>query len=361
MPEMMDWPQGEPNEVVTRALRQLRAGRLVALPTESVYVVVASALAPGALAAIDRAVGAHAPVTILLGQAIEVFDWLPAFRGVGIRLARRFWPGPLTLVSGAGTALGLLPHLARSLPERCAPDGQLSLRLPYHEAARQVAQRLGTPLLAVPTEWTSADQLVSTLGDKDVLIVNDGRTSFGQADTVVEVNGRDWHLRHEGAVPAEEITEAVPCQIVIVCTGNTCRSPMAAGICRKLLAERMHCTPEELAEHGFIVQSAGVAAGLGNPATPEAVAVAREIGADISAHASQPLTIELMVQADRLFAMTAGHLRMLYGVRGVTPALLSPLGDDVDDPIGGSAEQYKACAQQIKTYLEALLPELCEC
>jgi L-threonylcarbamoyladenylate synthase len=361
MPEMLDWPQGEPNEVVSRALSHLRAGRLVVLPTESIYMVVASALAPGALDAIDRAVGPNTPATILLGQAIEVFDWLPAFRSVGIRLARSFWPGPLTLVSGSGTMRGLLPYLSRPVQERLAPSGQFSLRLPYHEAARQVAQRLGTPLLAVPTEWISADQVKASLGEKDVLIVNDGRTSFAQADTVVEVNGRNWSLRQEGAIPAEDITEAAPCRIVFVCTGNTCRSPMAEGICRKLLAERLRCSRDELGEHGFIVQSAGVAAGPGNPATAEAVDAIREIGADISAHRSQPLTIELMVQADRLFAMTAGHLRMLYGVRGVTPALLSPFGDDVDDPIGGSAEQYRDCARQIKTYLEALLPELCEC
>src|ERR1700693_912279 len=101
MPEIMDWPQGEALAEVTRAVQHLREGRLVALPTESVYMVAASALAPGASEALEQVVGGVAP-TLILGQAAQVFDWLPYFRGVGVRLARRFWPGPLTLVSGAG-------------------------------------------------------------------------------------------------------------------------------------------------------------------------------------------------------------------------------------------------------------------
>ena len=298
---------------------------------------------------------------LLLSQAAQVYDWLPFFRGVGVRLARRFWPGPLTLVSGMGIRQGLFSRLPQAVQKRLAPAEQLALRLPDHTAARRTAQQLDTPLIAAATPWISPDQVAASIGDKATLIVQNGRVPFAQADTVVSVRGRDWQTLHEGAIPASEIEEAAPCRIVFVCTGNTCRSPLAEGLCRKLLADRLGCSPAELFRHGFYVQSAGIAAMIGAEATPEAVAVAQELGADLSGHGSQPLSVELLLEADRLYAMTTSHVRMLYGVRGVTPRLLAPDGEDVADPIGGTPEVYRDCALQIKGHLEALLPELCEC
>jgi protein-tyrosine-phosphatase/tRNA A37 threonylcarbamoyladenosine synthetase subunit TsaC/SUA5/YrdC len=361
MPEVMDWPPGDPHAVITRALQHLREGRLVVFPTESVYMVAAGALAPEALSRLDRQVGADRPVTLLLGQAVEAFDWLPHLRGVGIRLARRFWPGPLTLESGAGISQGLFPNLPEAVRKRLAPARLLDVRLPDHAAVRQIAARLEMPLVAFATPWITPEQVVEPLGDNVALVIRNGRATFAQPDTVVHVHGRNWRIRQEGAIPTSEIAEAAPCRILFVCTGNTCRSPLAEGLCRKLLADRLGCAPAELGQHGFLVQSAGLAAMMGAEATPEAVAVAQELGADLSAHRSQPLNIELLLQADRLFAMTSNHLRMLYGVRGVTPRLLSSRGEDVPDPIGGTPNVYQDCARQIMSCLEELLPELLEC
>jgi L-threonylcarbamoyladenylate synthase len=361
MPEVMDWPQGEAFPLVTCARELLRQGRAVVLPTESTYVVVADALASGAVQALNQTVGEEVLLGLLLGHAAEVFDWLPGFRGVGLRLARRFWPGPLTVVSGAGLRQGLFPRLPQAVQNRLAPDLQLSLRLCDHPAPRKIAVQLGMPLLFAATPWITPDQVIDALGDKVGLIVQQGRSTFAQPDTMVEVRGRAWRVLSDGAIPLGEIEEAAPCRIVFVCTGNTCRSPLAEGLCRKLLADQLRCPPGELAKHGFLVQSAGLAAMMGAEATPEAAHAAGELGADLTGHGSKPLTIELLHQADRLFAMTANHLRMLYGVRGVTPRLLAPNGEDVADPIGAAPEVYRDCAKQIRSYLEKLLPELLEC
>jgi protein-tyrosine phosphatase len=361
MPETMDWPRGEAQAELTRAVKCLRAGRLVVLPTESVYVVTAAALAPGALAALNQAVGADVPLSILLGQAVEVFDWLPFLRGAGIRLARRFWPGPLTLVSATGLGQGLFPRLPEILQSRLAPKHELSVRLPEHAAALQIAQQLGMPLIAAGTAWTEPAQAAAGLAGHDALIIQDGRTRFALPDTVVEVHGRAWRTLREGAIPSDAIDEAAPCRIVFVCTGNTCRSPLAEGLCRRLLADKLGCAVTDLAKQGFCVQSAGLAAMMGMEAAPEAVAVAGELGADLIGHGSRPLSMEMLLRADRLFAMTASHLRLLHEVGGAFPRLLAPSGEDVADPIGGTPEVYRECALQIRSYLEKLLPELWEC
>src|SRR5207237_8648194 len=135
---------------------------------------------------------------------------------------------------------------------------------------------LGMPLLTRATSCTTPDQVEKSLGDQVALVVRNGRTAFAQPDTVVQVNGRDWKIIHEGAVPAAEIEEASRCRIVFVCTGNTCRSPLAEGLCRKLLADKLGCCTAALPQHGFFVQSAGLAAMTGAEATPEAAAVAEE-------------------------------------------------------------------------------------
>jgi protein-tyrosine phosphatase len=237
----------------------------------------------------------------------------------------------------------------------------LAVRLTNHPASRKVALHLASPLVAAATPSTDPAQVLEASGSKAALIVQGGRTAFAQPDTIVEVRGRSWRLLREGAIPANEIEEAAPCRVVFVCTGNTCRSPLAEGLCRKLLADRLGCPPAELPGHGFSVHSAGLAAMMGVAATPEAAAVAHELGADLSSHSSQPLTMEMLLEADRLFAMTASHLRMLYGVRGITPRLLAADGEDVADPIGGTPEVYRECAAQIQSHLEKLLPELLEC
>jgi len=362
MPEVVDWPMGgESNALLTRAMGHLREGRLVVFPTGSGYTIVVSTLLPDAVDAFFDAMDDSAQEHLVLGQPLEIIDWLPYFSGVGVRLARKFWPGPLNVVCGAGLDQGVFRRLPEVVKGRLTPNyREVGFRIASHEGIRLCKQFMGTPLLAAETFWNSAKQIVDACGEKVALVIQDN-DGHSQPDTIVRVHGRDWQLLKEGAITAREIKEAAPCRILFICTGNTCRSPLAEGLCRKLLADHFGCPQNQLFENGFLVQSAGLAAMMEEAATPEAVAMAREHGADLADHVSQPLSIELLQDADFVFAMTAGHLRMLQGIRGLAARLLSTEGDDVADPIGGTPEIYRACASQIKNYLEVLVPEFLEC
>ncbi len=147
--------------------------------------------------------------------------------------------------------------------------------------------------------------------------------------------------------------------ILFVCTGNTCRSPMAEGGLKVLLAKER---PGK-----FRVMSAGTAAATGFPATLYAGEAAKIWGCDLSGHKSQQLTRALLEDADLIFAMTPEHakeiVRLAPEVRGRTflfknfpePHLT---GEAVEDPIGQTLDRYNETFLEIGEYLGKHLPEI---
>ncbi|MBV8782420.1 MAG: low molecular weight protein arginine phosphatase, partial [Phycisphaerae bacterium] len=132
-----------------------------------------------------------------------------------------------------------------------------------------------------------------------------------------------------------------------VCSGNTCRSPMAEAIARKIIADRMNVSPDRLLEQcGISVLSAGSFAMTGSPATPQGVAALQSLGIDLSHHRSQLLTVGLINQADVIFAMGQDHrsavLALVPSAADKTMTL-DPRGD-IDDPIGGNVTLYRELA-----------------
>jgi protein-tyrosine phosphatase len=370
MVQVLDWPgAADPHGMIRQATCALREGQLVAFPTETVYGLAASALVPDAVDRLRQAKDRpdDKPLTLAIGSAAEARDWVPDMSLLGRRLARRCWPGPLTLVFEGGVSQGLASRLPESVRRAVMPAGTLGLRVPAHDAILQVLRHLAGPLVlssanasgAAPA--TTAEQVLKAVGDRVDLVINDGPCHYAQASTVVQVNGSEFRVLREGVLTAQALARLAPCLIVFVCTGNTCRSPLAEVLCKKLLADRLGCTVEDLPGRGFLVLSAGLAAMMGGPAAPEADRVARELGADLSGHCSRPLTADLVVQADEVITMTRSHqlavARQFAGV-GPRPRFLGGDGPDVADPIGCDQDVYRRCAQEILRHLETLVPEL---
>ena len=365
MLEVLDWQSAaEPRAVVRRAVELLQTGHTVAFPTEASYVLAASGLVPQAVERIQPLNDdMPTPLSVAVSGLAGARDWIPSISVLGQRLGRRFWPGPLTLLFPEGVAVGLAARLPVAVQQALCPDGGLRLRSPAHAAILEVILLNPGPLLLaeIGGGTVSPDDVRTQAGDRVDLLIDDGPSSAAQTPTVVEVQGNAWKIVQAGAVTAEQITQRSACVVVFVCTGNTCRSPLAEGLCKKLLAEKVGCSVAELPSRGFFVLSAGLAAMMGGEAAAEAVEVAQGFGADLTGHQSRPLTDELAAQADFLVAMTRDHraaLTAYFPRLSTRPRLLGPRGDDIADPIGSSRTVYQECAEQISRGLEPLIAEM---
>ncbi len=139
-------------------------------------------------------------------------------------------------------------------------------------------------------------------------------------------------------------------KIVFICTGNTCRSPMAEGLFNSMNGEQ---------KTGLETISAGIFTNNGMPASENAVIAAKELGADISNHKSQILNGDIVNNAKYLVCMTGAHYdQILLKFPNANDKLFTLLPTDIDDPFGGNIDDYRKCAAQIKLAVESIIERL---
>ncbi|MFQ8600974.1 MAG: low molecular weight protein arginine phosphatase [Oscillospiraceae bacterium] len=135
-------------------------------------------------------------------------------------------------------------------------------------------------------------------------------------------------------------------KIVFVCTGNTCRSPMAKHLLLDL-------ADKEGRRNDFACDSAGIAAQSGDPASENAVRALEELGIDsIKKHRAKRLDEELIRWADELYVMSPSHRMLISQLYPDCAAHVNILGAGVPDPYGQDLQAYRSCRDYLKEYIE---------
>ncbi|MHB8862650.1 MAG: L-threonylcarbamoyladenylate synthase [Pirellulaceae bacterium] len=356
-------------DVVHRAVEALAEGKLVVFPTETVYGIAASALHEEAVQQLLATKGRrdNQPLTLAIKSFEDAWDYAPRISPLGQRLARRCWPGPITLVLEDDQPDSVVRQLPASVQQVVCPTGTIGLRVPAHPVILSVLRLSAGPLalssanISGEPDAIRADQVIKTLRDKVALILDDGQCKFGQPSSVVRVRENHWQLLREGVLNESTLKRLASFILLFVCTGNTCRSPMAMLLMQHRLAQQLGIRLEELEDRGLLIMSAGIAAMSGGHASPEAVQILADQGLDLSRHESQPLSDRLVRFADLILTMTRGHREAILAQWPTAAArthVLGGAGSDVSDPMGGTAEGYRLCAEQIDAFLTPWLDRL---
>ena len=359
--------QANPDVLLGRAAAALDEGDVVVLPTETVYGAAGRLDRPAAVAKLRvLRQGATGPFTIHVPHADAAEALVGPFSPLARRMTQKLWPGPVALVFDVSKERrkAVAKDLAVAETELFV-DGTITLRCPDHPAATIVLERCDGPVALSRVEVRAGDdpfdeEVIAFLEGKASLVIDAGRTRYSKPSTIVRIEGETYRVVREGIFDARIISRQLETTILFVCSGNTCRSPMASALATRLLKERYHLNGEaDLDAAGIRVLSAGTFAMPGLRATPQAVDAVAGMGADLSGHRSRQLTAELIHSADFIFTMGRSHAQSAIAMSPSAAARVMPLDPerDVEDPIGADVSIYRELAGQFVPLIESRLSQ----
>ena len=365
---------------IKEAAKLVDSGRLVAFPTETVYGIACrvqndSLIRLGNLKGRERdgyATGGSGSATgkyytLHIGQKADVKKYVPAVGLKATKLIEKAWPGPLTIVfeldeEGVKKQRN---NLEKQVFEGLYKDNSIGIRCPDHPIAAILLQEARSPVVAPSANVTgqppaiAADEVVAQFLGQIEMVLDGGPCKYKKSSTVVKIGKKGLEILRDGAYSREDLEAMSMIKFFFVCTGNTCRSPMAEGMFRKYLAEKLQCTVDHLDRIGYKTYSAGVMDWSGMPASPEAIAACAAKGIDIKAHKSRALSPQLIDESDFIFVMAEMHRERVIGLSPESADKCVLLAEkDIPDPIGQQQEVYNACAEQIEEAVRRRINEL---
>ncbi|MDD4891524.1 MAG: L-threonylcarbamoyladenylate synthase [Phycisphaerae bacterium] len=360
------------HEAIRQAAEIMMGGGLVAFPTETVYGVGTCTRSKHGLERL-RALKKRPPdkpFGLMVPSASAAHWFVPFMTALPRRLMRKAWPGPLTIVVEVEHPL-YCPAADVFGSEAVEPlfnfDNTIGLRCPDDPIALALLERVDGPVVSASANHageapaTTAAEVIAAIGKDVELVLDGGPVPYGVASTVVKIigAGRGFQILRVGLLDERTIDKMAIETWLFVCTGNTCRSPMAAAVARARLAKAIGCPEEDLTLAGYRVLSAGVLAADGVPATPAAADAVAALGGNLAAHKAARLTVDAIRQADRIFVMTEAHRDAVLSLMPAAQGKIRLLSVDepIEDPIGGADEVYRRVADQIAAAIDLLVKE----
>ncbi|TRZ77128.1 MAG: threonylcarbamoyl-AMP synthase [Deltaproteobacteria bacterium] len=206
MREVLKIDRQRPDEsVIAEASSILRAGGVVAYPTETFYGLGADGQIEDAIKKIFLIKGRNFknPISVIIGNANDVRGLVEEIPEFALHLMEKFWPGALTIIFKASSDVS---------PLLTAGTGKIGIRLSSHPVATALANKLGHPITATSAnlsgkhECTSADEVIQGIGDQIDAVMDGGQTPGGSGSTIIDVTTDPPVILREGIIPKHKLT-----------------------------------------------------------------------------------------------------------------------------------------------------------
>lgn len=196
-------------ESIARAARLIAEGRIVAIPTETVYGLAVDAANEAAVETLYIAKGrpAEKPFVVQFDSVPAAIEWA-SLSGPARRLADAFWPGPLTLIVRAPAGRELAHGVT-------AGGATIGIRIPHNPVALDVLRAAGRPLAVTSANLSgepgarSADEIPASVRNHVALILDGGPCPIGVASTVLDVTSERFRILRQGTLTADDIEKAL--------------------------------------------------------------------------------------------------------------------------------------------------------
>ncbi len=344
-------------------------GGLVAFPTETVYGIACQAKTDS-LARLNDIKGRDRTkyYTLHIGQKNNVKKYVPTIGLRAEKLIRNAWPGPLTIVFELDhTDIDKQKkNLERKFFKSLYTNNSIGIRCPDNPIATMLLQATNNPVIAPSANIAGqppavdAEQVLAQLSGQIELLLDAGPCKHKKSSTVVKIGKIGLEILRPGVYSQAQLDEMSAVKFLFVCTGNTCRSPMAEGIFRKYLAKKLQCKVDQLEQAGYKISSGGVMDTSGFPASAEAIVACAAKGIDLTAHRNKGLSKELIEESDFVFAMERIHQEKIIALSHEAANKCFLLAGDkgIADPIGHPQEFFNSCADMIETAVKEKISEL---
>jgi len=363
-------PQKIDPKIVKVAAETIKNGGIIVYPTDTLYglgVDITNAVALDKLFYLKQRED-DKPISVLINNISQAEDIAGPLSEQEKKISELFFPGKITLLCDVKKEVNI-PRLQR--------QKKIGFRIPDYSLCSKLIEEAGNPISTTSVNISknknvrSVQEVIGIFGDKIDLILDGGEIKSDKGSTIIDAGSVPPVILREGDISRREIEEKLGVKvstnysgkfvITFVCSGNICRSPMAAGILKQILSRTKYKNIVE-------INSAGTLKMITSPASLNAIEVSSKFDINLSEHLSKHIQTEMVREANIIICMALNHYNYItrkYTAFKYKTILLKQwkikhqlMNPSIADPIGHDMQFYKQTFTEIHDEIMRIFPAL---